>query len=1008
MAPPSGRRSGVVLVMVSCLLMLLLVLGVSLLEAARPAASAAFGRAASARAGLAAASGTEYAAARLSEEPEPRLGGSAAARGDDWTCRQGADNPSYSHGESWLDDGDGRRAGGEPFAERDGDRRFGAWTGRVRGGKRAFALRFSLKIESAGAGIPVNAGVLGPGGPDGLDNDGDGATDEPDEADRNANGVPDHRDAGLRFHRGLEHVLNNLGAIVLPAGGTGRRSAPCGTAWEVVECSFLGTDLVADRPAGGYASMGDVDVALARRGYAAGERAAVLRFLSADAPASISSGARPADGDPAVAVPNVPVELLAAPSEVLQSFWRYLSCRTFQLPAEPDAMALPYPRAGGSAVRYGSGAGPNLVLFPDEALLLAGEVIALRAAGRVSWRSLHRHLAERGEAVFAADLGPLAAHPIAARSWARAKADLAFWALSLDPPPPPMSSAWGSGGIDLDASTLATEPFSCLWMHRLARAPYPEAWDPDGAGPVPPDPYAVFRPSAVAIWLPPFTLAPPVLARVESIAEERAGGSTTRGSDGPWSLRFADRMELSSQEDFERLSGGKDLDPFGVSLGGLPPEQYRQAFADAVPDLSSPPASTVRSYPHLVSLPRWNARSRTGWRFSRTQGALALAARETARQGSRRYWPFSEDFDRNAATDLPSEPAGARFPATGLCDDLYGCTPWWTQGSGCFFLCPWRAGIDPDGIEETVDAVSIEAHMACVGDGARSGLTLWSFPMGEPDQETADFLGLTAQRWCDPATGRVGTLLSLEWRWKPVGSGFNDWQTKLEPDAPQTAFLPDVDPATGGIRRGESRHVILTIRSDYASRSMRIRLFADGKPLAWQDGEAELSVPALAPDRWQLSAGHGSSQYLEVFGMDEIRIYDRILDEEEALARHRLGRHVKRGLYRSPVYRLGGGARLRRAQWTAVSCPEIDARVKVDVSVFPVDAQGFDLGPMRILDDPAGRFDLSALPPCAGLRYEVAFTDRGSPDPLFETPVFESIWLSFERPGRTRLMRLSR
>ena len=231
----------------------------------------------------------EYASGRLLRQSIPRAPSIRRARRR-LTFRDGlrvslplSANISYAHGESWTDaannasletdrldsDGDGfideddeRRGAwmqGEAWQDTDGDGRLGVWSGRLRGAQAGDA-RFSLKIASQDSKIPLNAGHL-------------------DNFDRDyavSNTGPDRCDLTVPYHLSLAHVLNNLGAVLRPVGapntppgGWTRRASILSTGIDLdmgaprrFEISFLGDDLIRNRPLGGYKTWRQVETTL--------------------------------------------------------------------------------------------------------------------------------------------------------------------------------------------------------------------------------------------------------------------------------------------------------------------------------------------------------------------------------------------------------------------------------------------------------------------------------------------------------------------------------------------------------------------------------------------------------------------------------------------------------------------------------------------------------------------------------------------------------------------------
>lgn len=308
---PSSARRGIVLLLTAGLIMMIGLTGLVFLRISVFSRARGESAAQAARAHLAACGGLEYAAARLWADPaalrDIGILSSVANRGDDWTSRGSEppqaspsrlSNPSYAHGEPWIDapPADGVFVPGPgpgmdspaPGGDLDGDGRFDACSGRLRGSSGAFDNRFALRIRSAGGAVCVNSGELGsPDGDhdlDGIlndddiaasatsgaygpdldgaygDQDGDGIANgwDPDYAGPIGNGVPDWRDPAFIGNLHLVNLLDNLGAVLdlsIQQAGVPYSPLPGHGALGTIETSTLGDLVVANRPRGGYASV---------------------------------------------------------------------------------------------------------------------------------------------------------------------------------------------------------------------------------------------------------------------------------------------------------------------------------------------------------------------------------------------------------------------------------------------------------------------------------------------------------------------------------------------------------------------------------------------------------------------------------------------------------------------------------------------------------------------------------------------------------------------------------
>lgn len=290
-----SRRSGAALILASGVIVLTMLLVVMLLGTGRIAWGRTRASLQGIQARLAVASGLDYAAARLwrGGDRVPASARSMANAGDDWAFRDplatpvgGLSNPSYAHGERWddtpLTNGAYDALSGEflPAADRDGDGRFDACSGRLRDGKGG--VPFLLKVQGTAGLACVNSGELG--SPLG-DHDLDGVlnaddTDYGEDLDTDgepangiqANGVPDWRDPDFVGNVHLVNLLDNLGAVVgLPLVAPAPLYAPFdpnGAALGAIEVSDLGRRVVANRPRGGYDSLAQVAAFLPPAEYA--------------------------------------------------------------------------------------------------------------------------------------------------------------------------------------------------------------------------------------------------------------------------------------------------------------------------------------------------------------------------------------------------------------------------------------------------------------------------------------------------------------------------------------------------------------------------------------------------------------------------------------------------------------------------------------------------------------------------------------------------------------------
>lgn len=1011
-----GPEAGVVLLLLSGVMLLLLAVGTMFLGVARSFAAGGTARISTAVADLSAASGMEYAAARLFRFGYPRFTCASRDRGDDWGFPGGngvsipeAPRVSFSHGEGWLDDGDGVHEPGEPFLDADADGRHSDWSGRLRGGARSCGATFSLKVSSLEAGIPVN--VRGP--------------------------LP-----------GLRLALDNLGAILRPmADGPWHRryDVPSGASGtldgEKIEVSWLGYDLLKGRPPKGYESLKQVEAYLLDEGYGEEEVSLFLPFLDLGPYEQADAGNRPKVwSDTTRPDAYAPVLFATASTEVLQSLWRYLTGPVHMAPQgigpkryrRSGPANLTFQQTDGSMKKWGM----LCTIFPDEASALALAADEVRQAGGYSWRALRKGLSGKALEMFirdAADLDPdldgdgnsLTSPSPAQRAWTRAKADLAFYAVSPDPCPwSAVPAAYAHGGVDLDPSTGGTEPFSALIARFIGRVPFPPPYFsgyPSGSSNVP---YQLKSSSACwpadgqGLTLCPslgLEMSPPTRYAVDCRGEVRGAlrrASAERAAEFMGSL---DRILLFSQEDFENLEGGAELRArTGIEAEDPVPHEKRAWMLDP---------ESGRRYPHVKSYPRYNP-SRVPWRrYSRHHGGVGLADRELGSRGAELYIPFSEDLDGDEVDDLQTEPPALSFPFP-VPDTEAGIAasgPWWATYPGTINpALPFLKSPDIFTHEELPEG-AFEAWMFPLSP--RSGTV---FPA---DQCSA--LAIRGQIETDNSS--ASAECSIHAKRYPGGVRF---KVKLKHITYRTALTSGLGPdyicekdvdvedlqADEGSYQSGHYHALLTFRKVPLSESGGLekslfRFYVNGtKRLEWvyPDGDSE-GYPYRFSWLW-----------MKMEMVDEVRLDDGFAEDDEAKARYRLGRFVPprqakapdpedllkespdvppNPTYRSPRYRLGRGSRLRLGSWNGLTTGpfELDALVRMRMVVFGYDGAGSLLGTVEC---PASGVpeDLSGIGPVASFRYAVEFySPSGSLPavPLRDTPVLESAWFTLQRPGRS-------
>lgn len=886
-------------------------------------------------------------------------------------------------------------------ADLGGDGRFSAWSGRLRGARGSFGGVFALKVRGIDGGIPVNAGWI-----DGGDRDGDG--------------VPDHRDPDADwYHAGLVQALNNLGAILLPAGGTRRWDIPVGTqpllnAQNWIRVSQLGNDLVARRPPGGYGAPGDIRQALLAAGYTAAECGAVLPFLDLG-PYPAHDGVRsprPGTGMPCEWAPYSPLNLCAAPREVLASLLLYAGTfRDFALdqaaltPAELAAATCSKSGPPGDRIPYSSLA--TLYIDHAEAERFARRIMISRQAGGLSWKGLYRDLVSDAESILAEDAADWTGLDDARGCWIQAKVDLAFQALAFDPLPKAcegsMLAAGASWGLDRNGDPSDGLQYAShvgfSEVFRLAVPSVPGGVFPDN--PVLPQdgPLTPFCTLNLSLASAPQggVLGPACAFDVES--RGRAGRGTA-GASGRFSAR--ERLDLGSQEDFENLSGSPRLLSRGIRVmedPDYPIERRHDRDTLSVTDLPTG-ATIAREQNRMVTMPRWNRRAITAaadgpahYGFSRLFGAVALAGRETGLQGAMLYWPLKDDFDGRLNNGPP--PTQTNGPPGDFWHERWPVGPMFLPAQ------PYPAMLTVAGVFDHGTATSHQVSgnalrfrvpgFGGLGGAAQGFFEGWMSAEGqfrlEEDVVFPDKNGivLSAARGRDPADpSRRGTRFTFQAKSQNGGSIGS---------VSATHFVPD---GAGGDPRAWSYHFAVLVRPSVPpATATSFRLFVDG---------VEFPCPLLDPPLQVRPY-----QSMMFTSLDEVRLTDVLPPDADLPGhvedRHELGRFVRQGEFVSPIYVFDEPALLEEAQCTGV-VPEglPDASLQIRVEAFTT-APGDPAHPSPAwtasLGSPGGTVGLSAGAPVRSFRYFVTMDAAGYGGILKDSPVFESIRFSFRRPSRS-------
>ncbi len=962
-------------------------------------------------AGRAAESGLEYAAARLREKAGypvlPRLPGN---RSDDWSFRDGpivpaarAQNPSWARGEGIP--------GAGSWTDLDGDGRFSAWSGRLRGGEAPFADRFSLKVDSTGGKIPVNTWT-----PSGRILDG----------------------------AALQGLLDNLGARLLPDGHPRRFShvAP-GTSTEIPS-SHLGNDLFRVMPAGGYADPSDIAAALAGLAlpgggpsYPAGPDGLPLGFAQilphiTCAPGSALSAQFDDRGAPLAPSATAPaIELATASREVLEAVWRHIArdlATGTWWPAAADAIdpvsSLPFSQS-------------RIALLPEDAETIARETVRLRDTCLVAGQApdltgLYRRLLGDALALFPSP-GSLGGFPVEAARYAQSKADLAFLAVSPDASPfteaPPLSLAtWGipRQREEGNAAQVVRAPdINVFGINRLAIG------DPPGLG----NPFRATGTDSLAKRPAFLTGRPPVRFEIFSSGSARGTGRIAAARDDARGiLDVSTPLFLGSQRDLEGVYPSSDpLAGAWFSFGNdvTPPlADARRRVAETVPAFPPRPA-----YRQVASLPAWDHGSYpsnaagpfTG--YSSVFGALTPAGFESGPRNAAFYWPFSEvitgvETFASENTGVPPIPPPPPLPWQGMVlrggvVEVLAMNPGFVPTD-----TPGQAFFTPYGVTGGIDN----------GSPASSSPPLDVFPAnqmipGLMSDRPASRTGLfVAEGWIAPGLYSSGEQRAF--RIAPLdnsgglGREVGEINLFVQPEAPDVPRgVPGLTfriEGTWSIDNGGLVRPVrilppptVTIRSETARNDFHfVRLqieYIESSRYTW----ITLYVDDPANYRTTVIGGQLAAHprvRISVTGMDDLRLYGHTSGVTGMplfqANRDASPRFTRRGSYVSPRYTLKKPGRIRHAQWNGIVPTGSPWPIRVQALLYE-DAGGtiplpsapgpIDLGP------PGSSMDLSAFGKAGSFRYLVDFSPNASPGPgpLGETTrvsAFESIEFVCDRP----------
>ncbi len=565
-----GETAGIALVLVSGVTALLILVASAFAQFVHFQRCGNEGERGARYAELAAGSGLEYAAARLMERradmTAPRT---PEARADDWQYRGGGEyrrepgadfaeypvpealertrSPSFSRGDPWIDDAadgiPGVRDEDEPFTDMDGDGRFSARSGRLRGGAGPFSVPFSLRIEP-GPTCRINANwgerhLPWPG-----NNYGFGKGDRALEGSRNP-------EVALALNA-LGRVLD-LGAVVqIP-------SPPHPGDYAYVTVSDLGNRILALRPPGdGYASLD----ALGRALTSGDDPLSEDEWRILEPHLTLTD-----DPDETPYLPGSPyppeaglkrLDLSGAPAATLHAFWTYRIglARSLALRYEGGLgdLLAGSPPAAEFDFRSGVNFGPLVALFPDEVSAVVRALESARRSGNGldGYQSVCRIVLDRmnghghapgvalpsEQAMYRAKKADLMMHFTKADI---VPADVIEWKPSFPAIPPPATR--GTRGLDRDPAAPGDQYDSiAVWPGQFL---FPETGQPYAGS----EPYE--NTGGEPRYWPhkEFWLGPIRSFRAECVS--RIAGRSGRRTGN---LFVARPLVATTQEDFENLS----------------------------------------------------------------------------------------------------------------------------------------------------------------------------------------------------------------------------------------------------------------------------------------------------------------------------------------------------------------------------------------------------------------------------------------------------------------------
>lgn len=987
---------------------------------------------------LAAESGLEYAAARLWEDPstpwDRGVARTAVNRRDDWTCRPGSANPSYARGDGFKDvNGDGTFNTGDipiprPPMDLDGNGRFDAWSGRLRGGRSPFDGRFSLKIESAGGFICINSGEIG--SPlDDHDLDGVLNSDDPGyPVDVPANAYCDPAYPG-NVH--LVNLLDNLGAILdLTCKIPSAPYCPGAPALGVIETSTLGSLVVAHRPPGGYGGLEPLRAVLGPGDFEA--VAPHLTTAGRSLPVSCLAG-DPKDGfyDTLIHAPlenpryefHVPIDFNHAPEEVLRASLRHITA------------SGTYERALFGPVD----AHTHFVrLYPEgEADALARSLAVARPVH--TWKGFLGALHAAGASAFRDD--PFTNVNEQSQNWMLLKEDLVMAQTAPDGYFAD-SFSWRNNSLEVprEQSLKGTDGTSVRRIFKESMFGLLTSFPFDMTGQL----KTVMSTSNAWMYIPSYATTEYDLAALPSAFRIAVDGQAN-GQSGIVSRSAA---ELGIESGEIRLDGQQDFEMHATSARPITPAlPWRQRGGlsrteetHIGDDLDTTPRFPLDAYSEASILPvppanpAWEPQN---LRYPPVEGGLQLRARQT------------EEIDLPCVFAMPMNRDPLAVPANRWYTSNSGTPSDWLDNLGDPAGVPGSPR-SPDPVQSTsflpVPASSFlrgwqTGPMGIQGNSSDYSTSQISFdwPPGTfclPVNPNSQIANSTFSFWYPARGGETAMVLStvnhktprVSLQYKAINS--NSWTSKLRWHFLGGSTEKFRVSTTGGLV-GTTRDVVPWwttdpvaslagwhhVALDIAPSGDSLLVYVDGKP----DPQGPLAVlpsPPIGLAVWRLEVN---------FPLDDLRLFTPSLGaaaiERQALQEDR---YERSGMYSSVSYRLDPdrlprGARIRRVAWNGFIPQQTRGAISCELYLYR-NGNDVELAPGATWPDEAFRWDGTGIPTalfntaaCDEIEILVeifaqfpslAITDSGGTvrTPLRDTPSLDSISIGFaDRPRWTGL-----